>query len=156
MVGGWLVDGVPVCPGETGEDLAEVEVRAGLGLVPFAVDVHAARWGTLARLVTVVGRGAAPYGVAVDENTLLHVADGEVRVAGPGRAHAVRPDGDGGVRVRSYRAGEGFSSDWAGLHTPSASAGPIAHPRRRAVPAVVAGTALWRAGQIVAVSITKR
>ncbi|MEU0002977.1 hypothetical protein ABZ079_01390 [Streptomyces sp. NPDC006314] len=47
VVGGWLVDGVPVCPDETGEDLAEVEVRAGLGLLPFAVDVHAAQWGTL-------------------------------------------------------------------------------------------------------------
>ncbi|MFF4685938.1 hypothetical protein [Streptomyces sp. NPDC001307] len=109
VVGGWLVDGVPVCPEETGEDLAEVEVRAGLGLVPFAVDVHAAQWGTLARLISVVGRGAAPYGVAVDENTLLHLVDGEVRVAGAGRAHVVRPGGDGGVLVRAYRAGEGFA-----------------------------------------------
>jgi cyanophycinase len=109
VVGGWLVDAVPVCPEETGEDLAEVEVRAGLGLVPFAVDVHAAQWGTLARLVAVVGRGTAPYGVAVDENTLLQVAADEVRVAGLGRAHVVRPDGDGGVRVRSYGAGERFA-----------------------------------------------
>ncbi|AKJ11137.1 hypothetical protein ABB07_14235 [Streptomyces incarnatus] len=113
VVGGWLVDGVPVCPEETGEDLAEVEVRAGLGLVPFAVDVHAAQWGTLARLIAVVGRGAAPYGVAVDESTLLHVVDGEVRVAGLGRAHVVRPGGDGGALVRSYRAGEGFAIDQA-------------------------------------------
>jgi cyanophycinase len=109
VVGGWLVDGVPVCPEETGEDLAEVEVRAGLGLVPFAVDVHAAQWGTLARLISVVGRGAAPYGVTVDENTLLHLVGGEVRVAGAGRAHVVRPGGDGGVLVRAYRAGEGFA-----------------------------------------------
>ncbi|MER6024735.1 hypothetical protein [Streptomyces sp. NPDC001851] len=109
VVGGWLADGVPVCPEETGEDLAEVEVRAGLGLVPFAVDVHAAQWGTLARLIAVVGRGAAPYGVAVDENTLLEVADGEVRVAGLGRAHLVRPDGGGGALVRAYGPGERFS-----------------------------------------------
>ncbi|MFI2202229.1 Type 1 glutamine amidotransferase-like domain-containing protein [Streptomyces sp. NPDC020192] len=109
VVGGWLVDGVPVCPEETGEDLAEVEVRAGLGLVPFAVDVHAAQWGTLARLVTVVGRGEAPYGVAVDENTLLTVEQGKARVAGRGRVHVVRPtEGDAGAVVRSYGAGEGF------------------------------------------------
>ncbi|MEU9476261.1 Type 1 glutamine amidotransferase-like domain-containing protein [Streptomyces sp. NPDC048191] len=108
VVGGWLMDGVPVCPEDTGEDLAEVEVRAGLGLVPFAVDVHAARWGTLARLVAVVGRGDAPYGVAVDENTVLEVAGGEVRVAGLGRAHVVRPDEGGGVLVRACRAGERF------------------------------------------------
>ncbi|GHH07094.1 hypothetical protein [Streptomyces rubradiris] len=109
VVGGWLVDGVPVCPEETGEDLAEVEVRAGLGLVPFAVDVHAAQWGTLARLVAVVGRRQAPYGVAVDEDTLLGVRDGEARVSGAGRVHVVRPAPDGGVTVRAYGAGEGFA-----------------------------------------------
>ncbi|WP_031163953.1 hypothetical protein [Streptomyces durhamensis] len=109
VVGGWLVDGVPVCPEETGEDLAEVEVRAGLGLVPFAVDVHAAQWGTLARLVGAVARGEVPYGVAVDENTLVTVEGGEARVAGRGRVHVVRPDGGGGVLVRACRAGEGFA-----------------------------------------------
>ncbi|WBO64184.1 hypothetical protein [Streptomyces camelliae] len=110
VVGGWLVDGVPVCPEETGEDLTEVEVRDGLGLVPFAVDVHAAQWGTLARLVTAVGRGWVPFGVAVDENTLLTVEHGEVRVTGRGRVHVVRPaEGIGAAVVRSYGAGEGFS-----------------------------------------------
>ncbi|MEV6839336.1 hypothetical protein AB0N17_33320 [Streptomyces sp. NPDC051133] len=108
VVGGWLLDGVPVCAEEIGEDLAEVEVRAGLGLVPFAVDVHAAQWGTLARLVAAVGRGEVPYGVAVDENTLLGVADGRARVAGLGRVHVVRPGADGAVCVRAYGAGEGF------------------------------------------------
>ncbi|GGW31267.1 hypothetical protein GCM10010503_03700 [Streptomyces lucensis JCM 4490] len=111
VVGGWLVAGVPVCPEETGEDLAEVEVRAGLGLVPFAVDVHAAQWGTLPRLVAVVGRGEVPYGVAVDENTVLEVGDGEVRVSGAGRVHVVRPRGDGGVSVRAYGAGEVFRAE---------------------------------------------
>ncbi|MGV9760131.1 Type 1 glutamine amidotransferase-like domain-containing protein [Streptomyces tricolor] len=108
VVGGWLVDGVPVCPDETGEDLDEVEVRAGLGLVPFAVDVHAAQWGTLPRLVSAVARGEVPYGVAVDENTLLTVEDGGARVSGAGRVHLVRPAADGDVLVRAYSAGEGF------------------------------------------------
>ncbi|MGW3459815.1 hypothetical protein ACWDE9_09545 [Streptomyces olivaceoviridis] len=108
VVGGWLLDGVPVCPEETGEDLAEIEVRPGLGLVPFSVDVHAAQWGTLARLVAAVARGHAPYGVAVDENTLLTVGDGEARVTGAGRVHVVRPAPEAGVAVRAYGAGEGF------------------------------------------------
>ncbi|MFI9807868.1 hypothetical protein ACIHEJ_26475 [Streptomyces sp. NPDC052301] len=114
VVGGWLLDGVPVCAEETGEDLAEVEVRAGLGLVPFAVDVHAAQWGTLARLVAVVGRGEVPYGIAVDENTLLAVADGEARVAGRGRVHVVRPGADGSVRVRAHGTGESFPVEPSG------------------------------------------
>ncbi|GAB1337491.1 hypothetical protein ACE1SV_40810 [Streptomyces sp. E-15] len=110
VVGGWLVDGVPVCPEETGEDLAEVEVRAGLGLVPFAVDVHAAQWGTLARLVAAVGRREVPYGVAVDENTLLTVDGDTARVAGTGRVHVVRPASGGSVTVRAYGAGEAFGA----------------------------------------------
>ncbi|MFJ9813761.1 hypothetical protein ACIRU3_00570 [Streptomyces sp. NPDC101151] len=112
VVGGRLLDGVPVCPEDTAEDLAEIEVRAGLGLVPYAVDVHAAQWGTLARLVAAVGRGKVPYGVALDENTVVEVVGGGGRVTGLGRVHVVRPgrdaDGDGIAVVRSYGAGEDF------------------------------------------------
>ncbi|MGW1589581.1 hypothetical protein [Streptomyces sp. NPDC002386] len=108
VVGGWLVDGVPVCPEDTAEDLEEVAVRPGLGLVPFTVDVHAAQWGTLARLVAAVARGDAPCGVAVDENTVVEVAGPTARVAGLGRAHLVRPGADGAVTVRSYADGQGF------------------------------------------------
>ncbi|WP_428935273.1 hypothetical protein [Streptomyces sp. ACT015] len=112
VVGGWLDGGTPVCPADSAEDLAEIEVRDGLGLVPFAVDVHAAQWGTLARLTAAVARFGLRHAVAVDENTLVEVgADGTARVAGLGRAHSVRPaaDGDGSVRVRSHRAGESFA-----------------------------------------------
>ncbi|MFJ3416543.1 hypothetical protein ACIPN8_09365 [Streptomyces sp. NPDC086082] len=111
VVGGWLLDGVAVCPEDTGEDLDEIAVRDGLGLVPFAVDAHAAQWGTLPRLIAAVTRYRLPHGVAVDENTLVEVAaDGRAHVSGLGRAHFVRPAdaGDGGVVVRSYGAGESF------------------------------------------------
>ncbi|SES49476.1 cyanophycinase [Streptomyces sp. yr375] len=109
VVGGWLVDGVAVCPGDAAEDLEEVEVRPGLGLVPFGVDVHAAQWGTLGRLVAVVAGGRLAHGVAIDENTAVEVGSGPlVRVAGLGRAHSVRPAPGGGAVVRSYGDGESF------------------------------------------------
>ncbi|MFI0998969.1 hypothetical protein ACIP10_31745 [Streptomyces galbus] len=116
VVGGWRADGVAVCPEDAGEDLDEVAVRPGLGLVPFAVDVHAAQWGTLPRLAAVVAAGRAGWGVALDENTVIKVAPGEgegsgvvVTVAGLGRAHTVRRAPDGaGVLVRSYGAGASF------------------------------------------------
>ncbi|MFD0280040.1 hypothetical protein ACFVHB_40010 [Kitasatospora sp. NPDC127111] len=104
VVGGWLSGGVPVCPEETAEDLAEIEVRPGLGLLAPAVDVHAAQWGTLARLVEAVTDGRVPYGIALDENTALSVADGTGLVRGAGRAHLVRPGGDGAT-VSSHGAG---------------------------------------------------
>jgi cyanophycinase len=111
VVGGWLLDGVPVCPEDTAEDLDEIAVREGLGLVSFAVDAHAAQWGTLPRLIAAVVRHRLPHGVAIDENTLVEVAaDGRAHVSGLGRAHSVRPTGtaDGDVLVRSYGAGESF------------------------------------------------
>ncbi|MGR3870155.1 hypothetical protein ACUXZZ_16355 [Streptomyces graminifolii] len=118
VVGGWLLDGVAVCPEDTGEDLDEIAVRDGLGLVSFAVDAHAAQWGTLPRLIAAVTRYRLPHGVAVDENTLVEVAaDGRAHVSGLGRAHSVRPAGtdDGGVVVRSYEAGESFLTGLTGL-----------------------------------------
>jgi cyanophycinase len=114
VVGGWLMDGVAVCPPDAGEDLEEVEVRPGLGLVPFGVDVHAAQWGTVGRLVAVVAGGRSAHAVAIDENTLVEVGGGgagghrRARVTGLGRAHSVRPAPGGGVVVRSYGDGETF------------------------------------------------
>ncbi|MCH0540317.1 hypothetical protein I3F58_12195 [Streptomyces sp. MUM 203J] len=109
VVGGWLDAGVPVCPDDIAEDLDEVAARDGLGLVPFSVDVHAAQWGTLPRLISAVGSGRAPFGVALDEDALVTCTAGEpVRVSGAGRAHMVRRGRDGGVEVRSWAAGQSF------------------------------------------------
>ncbi|MGW5767839.1 hypothetical protein ACWEVY_01670 [Streptomyces longwoodensis] len=117
VVGGWRADGVAVCPEDAGEDLDEVAVRPGLGLVPFTVDVHAAQWGTLPRLAAAVAAGRVERGVALDEDTVVEVAAGAggdggavVRVAGLGRAHVVHRAADGaGVLVRSYGAGASFT-----------------------------------------------
>ncbi len=104
VVGGWRAQGRAVCPEDAGEDLDEVTVTDGLALVPFAVDVHAAQWGTLARLVAAVGTGAVASGVALDEGTVLRVADGTATVRGSGSAHLVR-GADDVVVVRSLGAG---------------------------------------------------
>ena len=84
IVGGWRLGGREVCAEEAGEDLDELAVRDGLGLVPFAVDVHATQWGTLTRLVHAVGAGLVDEGWAIDEGTVLVVEDGAVRARGPG------------------------------------------------------------------------
>jgi cyanophycinase len=97
VVGGWrTAAGQAVCPEDAGEDLDAVTVRPGLGLVPFAVDVHAAQWGTLGRLVHAVHEGLVPEGWALDEGALL--LDGEVHgtgaawhVTGDGRVRRVAP-----------------------------------------------------------------
>jgi cyanophycinase len=87
LVGGWRFEGVAVCDEDAGEDLEELEVRPGLGLVPFAVDVHATQWGTLTRLAHAVAGGLVAGGVAVDEHTCVEVIGDEVRVHGVGSAY---------------------------------------------------------------------
>lgn len=101
IVGGWRLGGRDVCAEEAGEELEELAVRDGLGLVPFAVDVHATQWGTLTRLVHAVGAGLVETGWAIDEGTVLVVDDGTVRVEGLGSAYRVAlRDGAVAVSVR--------------------------------------------------------
>lgn len=87
LVGGYRVGGVEVVSEDAGEELDEIEVRDGLGLVPFAVDVHAAQWGTLSRLVAAIDAGrVSSKGVAIDEHTALIVdAEGTATVHGTGQ-----------------------------------------------------------------------
>jgi cyanophycinase len=89
LVGGWRLAGVQVCDEDAGEDLDELEVRPGLGLVPFAVDVHATQWGTLTRLAHAVAGGLVASGVAVDEHTCVEARGAELRVHGWGSAYRV-------------------------------------------------------------------
>ncbi|WP_020142163.1 Type 1 glutamine amidotransferase-like domain-containing protein [Terracoccus sp. 273MFTsu3.1] len=105
VIGGWLLDGRPVCPEDSNEDLDDVAVVGGIGLVPGAVDVHAAQWGNVSRLVAAVAAGLAPSGVALDEGTLLR-SDGAV--SGAGRVWHVTPDPatPGGALVRARTAGQ--------------------------------------------------
>ena len=96
IVGGFRIRGVWVCPEEVSEGLGEVELREGLGLVPFAVDVHAAQAGTLGRAVAAVVHGMVDRAVAVDENTALVLPNadpGEQRVIGTNNCWLIRGPG---------------------------------------------------------------
>ena len=108
LVGGYLWEGRVVCPPDAAEDLDPVTVVDGLGLVPFAVDVHASQWGTLGRLCTAVAAGLVPAGVALDEDTAVVLDGDSASVIGRGAAHVVRP-GSPGVSVESVPAGSPLS-----------------------------------------------
>ncbi|RKT31238.1 cyanophycinase [Microbacterium sp. AG1240] len=99
LLGGYRLDGVEVGDEGASEELDELEVADGLGLVPFAIDVHAAQWGTLSRLVAAVDAGLVPEGYAIDEHTVVVVRDGVIDVVGAGAAWHVSP----GVTVRRVR-----------------------------------------------------
>ncbi|WZH38575.1 MAG: Type 1 glutamine amidotransferase-like domain-containing protein [Microbacterium enclense] len=104
LVGGFRVEGVEVASEDASEELDAVEVRPGLGLLDFAVDVHAAQWGTLSRLVAAVDAGLVTDGVAIDENTALVVsAQAAPAVRGRGQVWRVESAASG-VRVQVLRA----------------------------------------------------
>ncbi len=105
IIGGYRIGGVEVCGKECSEDLDELDVRDGLGLVPFSVDVHAAQAGTLSRAVGAVAAGLVDRAVAVDENTAIvlpRAGDVEFEVIGRGNCWDVRSTGTGcSVSLRS-------------------------------------------------------
>jgi cyanophycinase len=105
VIGGWRVDGVPVCPEDSNEELDDVTVVEGIGLVAGAVDVHAAQWGNVSRLVAAVEAGLVPHGVAIDESTTLGPGG---RVVGAGHVWHVTSVGgaDGGALVRRRGTGQ--------------------------------------------------
>ena len=96
LLGGYLSRGIEVCGEECSEGLAELDIRDGLGLAPFAVDVHAAQAGTLSRAVGAVAAGLVERAVAVDENTALVLAsagDENFEVLGHGNCWDIRRSG---------------------------------------------------------------
>ena len=103
VIGGWRHDDVAVVDEEVAEDLEALAVRDGLGLTDLTLDVHAAQWGTLARLITAVGAGLVERGAAIDENTSLVVDGDGFRVVGSGNVWWVEGGGDA-VTVRRQPA----------------------------------------------------
>lgn len=76
-----------MCPEDASEDLEEVTVVTGLGLVPFTIEAHADTWETTPRLAAalqMLGRGAIGY--AIEENTALVIDGDSSRTVGAGRA----------------------------------------------------------------------
>ena len=94
IIGGWRREInnqiIEIADKNAGEDLDLLEVRSGLKLVPFTVDVHATQWGTLSRLIHSIDAGFAHEGWAIDENTMLKIYENNISVHGAGSAYRVR------------------------------------------------------------------
>ena len=102
LVGGWRIGGVEICQEDSSEDLDELTIEDGLGLIDVTVDVHAAQWGNLSRAIAAVDSGAVGEVIAIDEATVLTVGSGPLRPAGAGTVWVITRD-DRGVLVRSMR-----------------------------------------------------
>lgn len=109
IIGGWKIrrgdQDLQICSEDVSEDEEYLDIRPGLGLVPFAVDVHAAQYGTPTRLMHAVHARFVTDGWAIDEDTMLEIAGGTVRVHGLGSAYRVQPGSDG-LEVTIVSGGE--------------------------------------------------
>ncbi len=103
LVGGWKIDSVEIGAEEASEDLEQLTVAPGIGLIDLAVDVHAAQWGTVSRLIAATEAGLVDGGVAIDEHTAFIIGEGPLLVAGRGSVWKVTPD-SGSVRVSTVGA----------------------------------------------------
>lgn len=112
IIGGWRrkINNkiVEIVNENAGEDLDFLDVRRGLGLAPFAVDVHASQWGTLSRLVQAVDAGLVARGVAIDENTMLEISENRISVSGAGNIYRVRRIGNHSA-IDIFQAGNHIS-----------------------------------------------
>ena len=103
LIGGWRMGGVEVSAVQAAEGLDEITIEPGIGLLDVTVEVHAAQWGTLSRLVAATEAGLIDGGLAVDENTALVVGEGALGVVGAGSVWRVS-QADGGVLVSTFGA----------------------------------------------------
>ncbi len=110
IVGGWQAARAgrvrPILFEGASEDRDLLDVRPGLGLVPFAVDVHASQWGTLTRAIHALDLGRVAEAWAIDEHTLLEVDGAGWSVHGAGQAYHLERDPAGGVRVTIHAPDE--------------------------------------------------
>jgi cyanophycinase len=95
VIGGWRIGEIEVCGEDAAEGLDEITVVEGLGLVDLAIDVHAAQWGTVSRLIAATEAGLVDGGLAIDEFTALIVDDDGLRVVGSGSVWQVIAHDDG-------------------------------------------------------------
>ena len=95
LIGGWRIGGVEVASQAGSEDLDEVTIEHGIGLLDVTVEVHAAQWGTLSRLIAATEAGLIEGGLAIDENTALVVGEGALGVVGAGSVWRVSQAPDG-------------------------------------------------------------
>ncbi|MEQ6896825.1 Type 1 glutamine amidotransferase-like domain-containing protein [Microbacterium sp. KR10-403] len=105
IVGGWRIGAVEIAPEDVSEDLDELTVLPGIGLVDVSVDVHVAQWGALSRMVAAVEAQAVEAVIGIDENTVLIAGNGPLRVAGAGSVWTVTGT-EQGVLVRTLGADE--------------------------------------------------
>ena len=78
-------------------------MEQGIGLLDVSIDVHAAQWGTVSRLIAAAEAGLIDGGLAIDEDTVLVVGEGGLVVSGRRQRLACDPGRDRRAREHARR-----------------------------------------------------
>jgi cyanophycinase len=109
LLGGWtrtLPGGeVAVCARRRSEGLEELHVAPGLGLLPFSVDVHGTKWGTVTRALHAIEGGMIDECLMVDEDTVAVANASTLSVHGAGWVYQIRRHNDEAI-VKIFRPGD--------------------------------------------------
>lgn len=107
IVGGWHLRrgerDIVICSEEVGEERYTLDVRPGMGLVPFAVDAHASQYGTPTRVMHAVDAGVVEEGWAIDEETLLESGTSGTVISGLGSAYHIMRNGEDALTVEIHQ-----------------------------------------------------
>lgn len=107
IIGGWQREigekTIQIADENAAEDLDLLEIREGLGLVNFAVEVHATQWGTLSRLVHAVDSEKTIEGFAIDENTMLEIDGENFKIFGAGCVYRVEKE-NGAIKIEIFQS----------------------------------------------------
>ncbi len=107
IIGGWQREfknkTVQIADENAGEDLNLLEIKNGLNLVNFAVEVHATQWGTLSRLVHAIDAGFSAEGWAIDENTMLEIVEDKIKIFGAGNIYQIKRQNDA-INVKIFQS----------------------------------------------------
>jgi cyanophycinase len=108
IMGGWQTDGDveprPIVQEVAGEGLDTLTVKPGADLVPFAVETHTGKTGSLTRLIHAVSQGLVSEGWALSEDTLLAFHPTRIHLFGRGHAYRVVRAAEGRATVRVFTA----------------------------------------------------
>lgn len=113
IVGGWKIKisntDIAILDEDLAEDLEYLDIRNGLGLIDFSIDVHGSQWGTLTRLLHAVDQNKILDGLVIDENTMIILEDSKLYVSGMGQVYYVRKNHLGIIQVYLFRDGNSIT-----------------------------------------------
>jgi len=109
IVGGWKITAsghdIPILDADFSEGLDNIEIREGLGFLPYPLDVHGSQWGTITRVIHAVDHNLIEHGLVLDESTMIEYKNDTMTVFGMGHVYFIQKNGST-LELSLYKDGD--------------------------------------------------